>query len=265
MDITYCGKCGKKLIGGYCADCGINTLITKSDFQFFGFPILKIPLSFDVANPLYGTYIFRADHIMHSINLDSDMTFGNLQLIFLNIIKDIEYLNSRIVECYKLYATGMYYNGVLGHQKTVEEIIYWMRRITDRLISIHWILAEFENNGVYPDKIEIDSIGRLFKLAEGHPFKDEYDDNDVAFLSFLNEASNAYKHSLINGESPSLRIGKEEPLVITLGLRNNSIFSKQEYNHRSLSEAVLMFTSFYKGMREKLKKHNNFQKEVVAI
>lgn len=255
MDI--CGKCGKQVEGGYCKDCKMKTLVTNSNFER-GFDIPQIPMSFNSKDPLCGGFVFKPNHVMHTMKLDDDTTFGNLNLIFLNILMDIEQLNLRISDCYRSYAIGMYYNfsaKITDHQRIVEEVIYWMRRIIDRLISLHWFLYESRKNKDYPNIIKIDCIGRLLNLADSDYFKKEYIKKDLDFLEFLNEASNAYKHSFIHGESPSSRIGKEEPLVITLGLANNNVTKEQKYNHRSLAEAVLMFVSFYKELREKLEKY----------
>lgn len=252
MDI--CGNCGKKADGGYCKDCKKKTLLTNSGFER-GFDIPQVPMSFNSRDPLYGGFIFKPNHAMHIIKFDDDTTFGNLNLIFYNVLMDIEQLNKRIEECFRSYAIGMYYDfsaKITDHQRMVEEVIYWMRRIIDRLISLHWFLYESRKNKSYPNVIKIDCIGRLLNLVDDDDFKKEYAESDLDFLRFLNEASNAYKHSFIHGESPSSRIGKEEPLVITLGLVNNDASKEQKYSHKSLAEATLMFISFYKGAREKL-------------
>ena len=252
--MEFCGKCGRQMQGGYCKDCQRKTLIANSNFER-GFDILQIPLSFDLINPSYGSFVYKSGHAMHSMNLDTDTPFGNLQLIFFNILQDVEHLNGRILECYKSYAVGMYYDfsaKITDHQRIVEEIIYWIRRIVDRLISLHWLLFASGKNKNYPKAIKIDSIGRLLELKDGNIFLSHYTKGSLDFLRFLNEASNAYKHSFVHGESPSSRVGKEEPLVITLGLVNNNVSKKQIYNHKSLAEAILMFISFYKESRENL-------------
>ncbi len=200
MDI--CGKCGKQIQGGYCKNCKRKTLITNSNFER-GFDIPQVPMSFNSENPMYSGFIFKSNHAMHTIKLDADTSFGNLNLIFFNISMDIEQLNVRITECFKLYALGMYYDfsaKITDHQRIVEEIIYWMRRIIDRLISLHWFLFESRKNKTYPKVIKIDSIGKLLNLTNGDDFKKEYTERDLDFLKFLNEASNAYKHSFVHGK-----------------------------------------------------------------
>ena len=72
-------------------------------------------------------------------------------------------------------------------------------------------------------------------------------------MIFLNEVSNAYKHSILNDEEVSLRIGQLEPLVISLGLKHNNIAKEQQYKHDSLSNLIAAFIGFYKNMREKIK------------
>lgn len=254
MDI--CGKCGKQVEGGYCKECKRKTLVIISSFER-GFDIPQIPMSFDSKDPNYGMFIYKSNHAMHFINLDDNTSFGNLNLIFLNILQDIEHLNSRITECYKSYAVARYYDfsaKITDHQRIIEETIYWMRRIVDRLISLHWFLFEFKKTKIYPNIIKIDCIGRLLKLKKDDDFINQYMESELYFLKFLNEASNAYKHSFIHGEAPSSRIGKEEPLVMVLGLINNNS-NKQVYKHDSLANAVLAFISFYKESREKLEKY----------
>lgn len=254
----FCAKCGQKVQGGYCSACKRNTLVAIPSFER-GIDIPKVPLSFTPIDPESEGFRFRANHAIHTAGMpvQTDTPFGNLHLISSNLIQDIEHLNKRIQEAFESYAVGMYYDfthPISSHQRIVEEVIYWMKRVADRLISLHWILNKRVSSDSYPTNIEIDNIGKLIQSRgnEAH-FSAIYSDESIAFLDFLNNAANAYKHSLINGESPSLRIGQEEPLVIALHSERNNSSGKQHYVHDSLANTVVRFSIFYKEVREEIK------------
>lgn len=221
-----------------------------------------IPLSFDTSKKHYDQMKYSSMHVVHFLPLGSDSPFGNLQLIFANVLQHIEHINKRIIEAYDLYkivhADPMEQTSkgikISDHQRSVEEVVYWMRRVADRLISLHWLIYQKNKKGEYPNEISVDCIGGLKKETsdtELIEFQNKYKKN-IKFLDFLNGTSNAYKHSLINDESPSLRVGQNEPLVISLSVRKNNLSNKQLYKHDSLYNVIIGFIDFYKEIRIKI-------------
>ena len=221
-----------------------------------------IPLSFNDAVKNYEKRKYYTKNMMHFINLDSSSSFGNLQLIFIGILQDIEQSNKRIYESHYLYVMAKNGNDqsvdIGDHLKPVEESIYWMKRAIDRLIALHWLIDYNKRVGKYPAKIKVDSIGELLRLEKStheakKSFYDMYEEW-LTFLNFMNRSSNAYKHSVLTDENPSLQVGQKEPLVISLGMFNNDSSNNKSYQHDSLDNVTVQFTTFYRGIREILEK-----------
>src|SRR5690606_2223411 len=118
-----------------------------------------------------------------------------------------------------------------------------------QLICLSYILNYKHKNGNYPKKIKIDSIGRFLNsqtkyLSEFAPYRD--------YLEKLNEVSNAYKHSFLNGQTMNLR-GSFEPVLFALDLKYNDKSMKPTFYSIKLKGMITEFDEMFQALKEKLK------------
>lgn len=118
-----------------------------------------------------------------------------------------------------------------------EEIVYWIRKYIDVIISLSYILNYLKENKKEPQKIIIDSIGKYL-----NPNLNVYKcfEKFLWLFQSVNDVSNYYKHSIYNTNLNIL--GKFEPCISAFGTENkhNSI---KVYNI-SLSELISEFERF---------------------
>jgi hypothetical protein len=138
---------------------------------------------------------------------------------------------------------------IFNHALLSEQVIYWLRKTVDELIGLHHVLAERQKTGRYPSRVAPDSIGRLLQqdvptLYRGH----------VSFLRTLNDIANAYKRSFLNSDLTLM--GKDEPIVYALGLRQNDLSNEPTLHAVPLREVVSQFDTFFTAMTAELRKCN---------
>lgn len=181
--------------------------------------------------------------------LPSDSPFGNLQLKLLKLRERAVHINLRIDQAWSEWRglTAGVAGGGQYEPLIIEEAMYSIRRMTDELLSIRWLLHEQQQCGVFPTKLAVESIDgalrRAGKLFEGH--RD--------FLTFCNGASNAYKHSFL--QSDLSLVGVNEPCVFASRLPGNDLGKTSEFYHASLNDIVAHFTSFLEDSLADLRAH----------
>jgi len=189
----------------------------------------------------------EALNIKHAILLPSHTPYGNLLLKGTNIIRRIDRINIEIQRVFSSYVHPSKQDinnplqDIMEHQFYEEEVIYWLKKTADEIISLAFVIEEWDRTGDWPNRITIDCIGALKsnpsdairKLFEPHT-----DD-----LNVLNEVANAYKHSFINTDINMM--GAEQPGVIVLGLKRNKLLSEPEFYSVSFKDIVNRFSNFY--------------------
>ncbi len=121
-----------------------------------------------------------------------------------------------------------------------EQIFYWLRKTTDELLSLISICTDYKNNGSYPKKIRISSIGEFLKLEK--PFIEVIDKNK-ALLKLLNEISNTFKHSFINPQIMSYK-GSEYPVVFAYNLQFNNLQNEANFIQIELEQFLNDYDKF---------------------
>jgi hypothetical protein len=142
-------------------------------------------------------------NISQLLPLPSNTPFGNLFLKYLKIASRIDRINLLIQDIFlNFFSLAHQSEGgsedFFRHQVIAEEVIYWLRKTADELISMQYILHVQEQTGQFPNKIEVDCVG-LLNHKNAQDFKQNFLVH-LKFLDTLNEVSNAYKHSFINSE-----------------------------------------------------------------
>ena len=187
--------------------------------------------------------------------------WGHLGNKFHFILQRLEYLNKTIESIYndvELYYSRRKKRQYISNSTVVNpfiEIIHLisdLRMIIDELISLLYILEKREQNGDYPSKIRISSIGELLtefnkdvskKLCFFRPYK--------SFLEKIKDISNTYKHSFIN--SDILFYKQPEVPIVYAGKNDYNNFNKERILIAiPLNEIVDEFNVLFKNDRELL-------------
>lgn len=162
------------------------------------------------------------------ISLPTNTNFGNLNLIWMQIIVRIESCNSEIINIYddfynskkELALSGTVdVSLVIGYREImkIEQLFYWLRKTSDELISLIFILYYFKENTRYPIKIKVSSIGEFLNKKEC--FNGDFDKFKSILLT-LNDISNGYKHSFINTQLNSYS-GSAYPVAFAYLMKYN--------------------------------------------
>ncbi len=179
-------------------------------------------------------------------NMPSNSPYGNLLLKKLKIVNRLDHTNIRIRELYSRFKEfGLLTNSENEH--LTEEIVFNIRRTVDELIGLIYLKEYFSKNNKYPQKIEIDSIGSYIKKRDHNPIL--ILENHYSFLKLLNDISNVQKHSFINSDINL--VGKEEPLIIALGLKENDLTKTPQLYTLPLKILIDNFNHFYKEVNTK--------------
>jgi hypothetical protein len=188
-------------------------------------------------------------HISQFIKLPSNTPWGNLCLKFCTIVQRLDYVNRKLFLIYGHFAEEKASQGVPYSISSleIEEVVYWLRKSFDELIQLMFLGFCLKRDGCYPVKIEIQSIGELLKKKPVGFF--ELFAREASKLAQLNSASNAYKHSFINSQNN--RVGRDEPLVLTLAARQNDRRRPVEANAIALSAFVIHFDGLYPFFKTK--------------
>lgn len=190
-------------------------------------------------------------NVSHMLPLPADTPFGNLALKYLRIIDRLDRINVMVQRAYESHEK-VCLQGIDGdlyeHTFLSEQIIYCMRKTVDELIGLYYVLDKREATGQYPNRVAPDSIGRLLSQKDVTPLFGTHED----FLRTLNDISNAYKHSFVNSDLGL--IGRDEPGVYALGLKQNNLVNDTSFYTVPLSEVVLKFSNFFVDVVEELRK-----------
>jgi hypothetical protein len=178
---------------------------------------------------------FNGYYTDDDMRLDAYTPYGNLTLTYMEIVINIDLVNEEVVSIYKAFNDHKQKSlkgpvisnpqDSFRYRFQMEQVIYWLRKIADQLISMLYILRQKQETGDYPKQILVASIGKLLSMKE-----DEKEELKVHFklLKILNEIFNAYKHTLVNAQLHGHR-GLNEPVVFALAAQNMS--SKQPNFH----------------------------------
>lgn len=197
-------------------------------------------------------------NVKYFLSLPVNTPYGNLNLTYTEIVIRIECLNELITSLYEEYSSledlikirGGWFKSDEGfkHKFQTEQIVYWLRKITDEFISLIYLLKQLKITGNYPEKIKISSIGALLKSLKN----DEellYDSvkKHVKFLNLLNDISNGFKHSILNAQTPNYR-GVDEPVVFALVAFNDSL-NIPKFHQVSLRHLLSNFCDFLESVK----------------
>ena len=187
-------------------------------------------------------------NIVHMPQLPSDTPYGNLLLKGMNIVCRLDRVN---VEIARVFATYVHpkdeqsqnpQQDILEHQFYAEQVVYWLRKTADEIISLAYVISEWKNKGVWPDAIKVDSIAGL-KDTPPQEVMDLFAPH-TSYLFTLNEVANAFKHSFINTDMTV--VGAEYPVVFALALNRNRLASKPQFYSVSFADIVREFSRLYK-------------------
>jgi hypothetical protein len=180
--------------------------------------------------------------------LPPDTPYGNLQLKHMKIIQRMDEANRNIQESFfywnKAHSTN---NGMLPinsgeqHYYANEKLIYMLRRGADEIISLIWLLEDFEKKSQFSNKIQIDCIGLLLKQPDTE--RNPIYTNHIGLLNTLNEISNAYKHSFVNSNLNFL--GANEPCVHAITLDRNNTSNQPRFYNVTLLSIIEGYNAFY--------------------
>lgn len=188
-------------------------------------------------------------HISHLLPLPSDSLFGNLYLKYMNVLQRLDHTNHTIIRVFSNYAEikeNAMSPHISIHLFLQEEVVYWLRRSADELISLCSVLEKWQRTGSCPSTVPIDCIGKLLDKPHAVHCTKSRD-----FLKILNEVSNAHKHSFINAQITN--IGADEPMVFALGLDYNKLKNKPSYYAVTLSSLINGFNLFFSEIESELK------------
>ncbi len=204
-------------------------------------------------------------HVKDMLPLPEDSPFGNLTLKWFDFMQRFDNINNKIDEIYfhlekiKQNRTEDFNEfrqveiakSYIMHKSLIEELIYWLRKSTDEMISLICVIDYFSNNQEYPKKISVESIGSLLKNKN---LRDDFFTNYYDLLKTLNEISNAYKHSFINTDITNY-IGNIEPYVFALSLSNNDLKKKPNFHSIELTGFLFKYSEFCESYKMTIKKY----------
>jgi hypothetical protein len=187
-------------------------------------------------------------NIVHFIWLPSNTPYGNLLLKGMNIVRRIDRVNLEIDQVFTSYVHPSIEDinnpqqDLLEHQFYAEQVVYWMRKTADELISLAYVIDEWNRTEKWPMSVRIDSIAGL-KESPSEELRQLFAPHD-AFLTTLNEISNAFKHSFINTDMTV--VGSEYPVVFALALKRNKLSESPQFYTVNFAEMVEAFSMLYK-------------------
>ncbi len=187
-------------------------------------------------------------NIVHIPQLPSDTPYGNLLLKGMNIVRRLDGVNLEIDRVFASYVHPKNENSpnpqqdILEHQFYAEQVVYWLRKTADELISLAYAISEWKNNGQWPSAIKVDSIAGL-KCGAPQDVKNLFSPHEE-YLFELNKVANAFKHSFINTDIAV--VGAEDPVVYALALDRNKLSNKPEFYSVSFEALVQGFSRLYR-------------------
>jgi hypothetical protein len=198
-------------------------------------------------------------NVKNLIPLNSYTDYGNLELKILCVAQSAEYINFGIDSVWNKFSRirSKTYDPMqlmLNSQeiplmmRDMEVVIYFIRRTIDDMISLIFIL---DND--FPEKIKIDSIGRLLenKVYKNLKYlKDRHKDS----LDLLNRVANSYKHSFVNYDKAYTAIGRDEPCVLSVTSPYNDLNKPMEFSCIALNDIVALSQEFLFDAKKVLSK-----------
>ena len=178
--------------------------------------------------------------------LPPDSPYGNLQLKMVDIVQKIDCINLDIINTFDVWNkvstnTSMDESDLLSHHFNFmkhrflnESIVYHIRKITDELICLVYVLNYYKTYSKFPENIKIDCIGSLLKSDDKLPIFPNF----IEYLKNINQTSNAFKHSFINSDIFTI-IGKFEPCIPALYLHHNNLNCEKKFTNLSLETQII--------------------------
>ena len=198
-------------------------------------------------------------NIVHFIWLPSSTPYGNLLLKGMNIVRRIDRVNLEVGRVFTSYVhpskedINNPQQDLLEHQFYAEQVVYWLRKTADELISLAYVIDERNRTGKWPVSVRIDSIAGL-KESPSEELRQLFAPYD-AFLMTLNEVANAFKHSFINTDMTV--VGSEYPVVYALALKRNKLSERPQFYSVNFAEMVEAFSSLYKQVMSTIQQGAN--------
>lgn len=189
-------------------------------------------------------------NVRHFLPLPADTPFGNLYLKYNRIVMQLDRVNAlalRVSASYDAFKNNESGNA-FEHIFLSEEIVYWLRKSADDLIALLHVLHMRETTGIYPTRVEIDSIGGLLSQSAIPSYLESHRD----FLNVLNEISNASKHSFIN--SDITLFGRDEPCFFALALKRNNLVNQPGFYSVSVRDILARYNEFFVSSRAQLQR-----------
>ena len=190
--------------------------------------------------------------------------YGSLTLKWFDIIQRFDSINDKIDEiyyCHEIFVRNRteefneYRQVVIGKlfsksRCMIEELIYWLRKSTDEMISLVYILDYLSTHKMCP---EIESRGKhlMDKSLCVDFFSGYYD-----VFKTINEVSNAYKHSFMNTETSNL-LGRDEPCIFALSLSNNNLRKTPNFQSIGLTDFLIKYSEFCTSYKQLIIKYQN--------
>ena len=185
-----------------------------------------------------GRIAAGAIHASDLFSLPVITPFGSIQLKLLKLRERVSHINRRVDDAWSEWRQGGAGTPVDSHHEPliIEEVMYSIRRATDEILSIRWLLAEHGRTGEFPNRLKVDSIDSALRAS------DPLIEHHREFLEFCNGASNAYKHSFL--QTDLTLMGADEPCVFALRLPRNHADKQEEFYSATLNAVVGFFSSF---------------------
>jgi hypothetical protein len=185
--------------------------------------------------------------VHHLAFLPSCTPYGNLFLKGMDIVRRIDRVNLEIRRVFSSYVhpskedVNNPQQDLLEHQFYAEQVVYWLRKTTDEIISLAYVIDEWNRTGEWPKSVEIDSIAGL----EENPSEElrQLFAPHEPILSTLNEVANAFKHSFINTDMTV--VGSEYPVVYALTQKRNKLAEPVKFYSVGFADMVDAFSNLY--------------------
>lgn len=191
------------------------------------------------------------DEPMHArlvLPLPARTPFGNFSRKYEQIILRLDHANRTILRIHADHASmgnTPCSHLLTSHVLQQEEVVYWIRRAADELVSLVSVLTQWQSTGSCPRQVPVDCIGAFIDENKHSLTLDQ-----MAFLNLLNDVSNAYKHSFIHSEIS--RVGLDEPVVFALALKRNKLDNDSVFYCVRLNDIITGFNVFFVSQRQTL-------------
>lgn len=197
---------------------------------------------------------FNTDQI---ISLDDNSDYGNLIVVWSEFVLRIDCVNDQIIQLYNKFNHIQEQVKIQGYFEQTEneshrtstmlteQIIYWLRKTADEIISLISVLSHFKETGSYPKKIKISSIAEFLNVNNSHY---EVIEKYKTVLQTLNEISNCYKHSFINSQVRAYR-GALYPVVFAYNLHYNNLKNQPKFISINFSEFLNDYDNFLRDIK----------------